>query len=412
MNGMPFEVIRACRGCGASNLESVFDLGSMPLSDGFAKSGTDADPCFPLEVLMCNGCGLAQLRHTVAPEVLFADDYPYFSSYTQTVVDNAKVNIDEALERFKPAKDALIVELASNDGYLLKHVAARGFKTLGIDPALGPVEAARKAGIETVHAFFSTAVAEKLAAEGWRADLIFGNNVLAHVAQTGDFVRGIATMLKPTGTAIIEAPYLRDLIDHNEFDTIYHEHLCYFSAAALRVLFQRQGLFLNDVKYIPIHGGSLRMFIQHRDALSDRLKALLAEEQKAGLDRPGAFQAFAGRVDGMGMKLRKLLQDLKGARIAGYGAAAKGTILLNHFRIGPEVLDWVADKNPHKQGLYVPGVKLPIVDPVRIDTDKPDYLLVLPWNHKDEIMRQQARFAERGGRFILPVPEPVIVGGG
>lgn len=412
MNGMPFEAIAACRGCGASNLKSVFDLGAMPLSDGFAKSSTDADPRFPLEVLMCNGCGLAQLRHTVAPEVLFADDYPYYSSYTQTVVDNAKVNVDEALERFKPAKDALIVELASNDGYLLKHVAARGFKTLGIDPARGPVEAARKAGIETVHAFFSNAVAEQLAAEGWQADLIFGNNVLAHVARSGDFVRGIATMLKPTGTAIIEAPYLRDLIDHNEFDTIYHEHLCYFSASALRVLFQRQGLFLNDVKHIPIHGGSLRMFVQHRDAPSDRLRALLAEEEKGGLNRPGAFQAFASRVDGMGMKLRKLLQDLKGkgARIAGYGAAAKGTILLNHFRIGSDILDWVADKNPHKQGLYVPGVKLPIVDPVRIDSDKPDYLLVLPWNHKDEIMRQQARFVERGGRFILPVPEPEIVG--
>jgi len=409
-----FRAITACRCCGSSNLVSVFDLGQMPLSDGFSKSGGTPDPLFPLEVLMCKICGLAQLRHTVAPEVLFDDVYPYFSSYIQTVVDNAKANVDEAIARFKPAKDALVIELASNDGYLLKHVAAHGIRTLGIDPARSVVEAARKSGIDTMHAFFTEALAIELAKEGKRADLIFGNNVLAHVAATGDFVRGIAHLLKPNGTAIIEAPYLRDLIDHNEFDTIYHEHLCYFSVMALCALFQRNGLFLNDVKRIPIHGGSLRMFIQHQDAPSESMRMLLAEEKSAGLDRPEAFRAFAGRVADMGRRLRALLEDLKqkGARLAGYGAAAKGTILLNHFKIGPSLLDWVADKNPHKHGLYVPGVKLPIVDPVRIEEDKPDYLLILPWNHQQEIMRAQAAFTARGGRFILPVPEPRIVGRG
>lgn len=411
MSGSAFHAITACRCCGKGDLVSVFDLGQMPLSDGFSKSGDEPDPLFPLEVVMCQACGLAQLRHTVAPEVLFDDVYPYFSSYIQTVVDNAKVNVEEAIERFTPGKDALVVELASNDGYLLKHAAARGIRTLGIDPARSVVEVARKAGIDTIHAFFTEALAIELAGEGKRADLIFGNNVLAHVAETGDFVRGIAHLLKPKGTAIIEAPYLRDLIDHNEFDTIYHEHLCYFSVSALRELFSRNGLFLNDVKRIPIHGGSLRMFIQHDDEPSERMLKLLAEEKAAGLDRPAAFLAFADRVDTMGRKLRTLLQELKqkGARIAGYGAAAKGTILLNHFRIGRSLLDWVADKNPHKHGLYVPGVKLPIVEPARVESDRPDYLLVLPWNHREEIMRGQAHFAGQGGRFILPVPEPRIV---
>ncbi len=411
MSGAAYHAITACRCCASADLASVFDLGQMPLSDGFSKSREAPDPLFPLEVLMCKTCGLAQLRHTVAPEVLFDDAYPYYSSYIQTVVDNARDNVEEALARFRLGKDALVIELASNDGYLLKHVAARGVRTLGIDPARSVVEVARKAGIDTIHAFFTEALAIDLAKEGKRADLIFGANVLAHVAGTGDFVRGIAHLLKPKGTAIIEAPYLRELIDRNEFDTIYHEHLCYFSVTALRALFRRNGLFLNDVKRIPIHGGSLRMFVQHQDAPSEYILKLLAEEKSAGLDRPEAFQAFADRIAAMGKTLRALLQDLKhkGARLAGYGAAAKGTILLNHFKIGPSLLDWVADKNPHKHGLYVPGVKLPIVDPARVEQDKPDYLLVLPWNHGEEIMRGQAAFTARGGRFILPVPEPRIV---
>jgi SAM-dependent methyltransferase len=405
--------ISACRGCGAGALVSVFDLGMMPLSDGFSRRGSAPDPTYPLEVVMCEDCGLAQLRHTVAPEILFADDYPYFSSFTRTVVENAKDNVDEAIARLAPPKDGLIVELASNDGYLLKHVTARGYTALGIDPALGPVEAARNAGIETVHAFFTEKLADELARTGRKADLVFANNVLAHVADTAGFVRGVAKILKPGGTAIIEAPYLRDLIDHNEFDTIYHEHLCYFSGSALRRLFARHGLSLNDVKRIPIHGGSIRMFVQHQDAPTDRLLSLLADEKEQGLDRPKAFQALAARVDNMGKQLRALISERQasGARIAGYGAAAKGTILLNHFGIGRECLAWVADKNPHKHGLEVPGVKIPIVDPSWVERDRPDFLLILPWNHKDEIMRQLAPFAESGGRFIIPVPEPMLTSG-
>lgn len=403
--------IAACRSCDSAALASVFDMGDMPASDGFLRARDARDPHYPLEVVMCEACGLVQLRHTVAPEVLFSDDYVYLSSFTQTVVDNARANLDEAIARFSPPKDGLIVELASNDGYLLKQAMARGYKVLGIDPAKGPVEAARKAGVETVQAFFGEALARKLAAEGRKADILFGSNVLAHVAGTADFVRGIKTMLKPGGTAIIEAPYLRELIDHNEFDTIYHEHLCYFSATALKTLFARQGLTLFDVKRIPIHGGSLRMFIAHEAPESSALTKLIADEKRDGLDKPAAFRAFADRVDAIGRKLRTLLQTLRkdGKRVAGYGAAAKGTILLNHFGIGRDLLDWVADKNVHKQGLFVPGVGLEIVSPDRIESDKPDYLVILPWNHKDEIMRQQAAHAARGGKFIVPIPDPKIV---
>jgi SAM-dependent methyltransferase len=405
--------ISGCRSCGGTRLASVFDMGLMPPSDGFSRSAAASDPTYPLDVLMCEDCGLAQLRHTVAPDALFGQDYFYFSSYTQTVLDNARENVEAALARFRPGPDALVVELASNDGYLLKQVAARGIRVLGIDPAPHPVEAARAAGIETVHAFFTEALAAELEAQGRQASLLFASNVLAHVADTRDFVRGIRRLLRPDGTAIIEAPYLRDLIEHLEFDTIYHEHLCYFSATALRGLFARQGLHLNDVERIPIHGGSLRIFVQKGDAPSGRLLAMLEEERRIGLDRAEAFQAFAARVASIGEELRGLLRRLRdeGRRVAGYGAAAKGTILLNFFRIGAEDLLWIADKNPHKHGLYVPGMKVPIVGPERIEADRPDYLLVLPWNHREEIMRQQADYARRGGRFIIPIPQPRVLGG-
>lgn len=405
--------IRACRACGGGALARVFDLGRMPASDGFTADACLPDPAWPLEVVCCAGCGLAQLRHTVAPELLFSDAYRYFSSVTRTVVDNARENVAQALARFRPPAGALVVELASNDGYLLKHAAAAGMRVLGVDPARGPVEAARAAGIETIHAFFGDDLARRMAADGRQAALVFASNVLAHVADTRGFVRGIRRILAPGGTAIIEVPYLRDLIDHVEFDTIYHEHLCYFSLTALADLFAREGLALNDAARIPIHGGSLRLFVQHEPAPSARLAALLAQERAQGLDRPQAFRDLARRVDGVGRRLHALLADLRaqGARVAAYGAAAKGTILLNHFGLGPRELLWVADRNPRKHGLFVPGVKLPVVPVERIASDRPTHLLLLPWNHRAEILRDQGAFLAAGGRFIVPIPEPVVVEG-
>jgi SAM-dependent methyltransferase len=405
--------IVACRGCGGHHLEDVFDLGRMPASDGFTSDGSGADPAWPLRVVSCTDCGLAQLRHTVAPELLFSDNYQYFSSVIRTVLENAEANVAQAIARFRPPRGALAIELASNDGYLLRHAAAAGLSVLGIDPARGPVEAARAAGIETIHAFFTETLAARLASQGRQASLLFANNVLAHVANTRGFVRGIRAVLAPAGMAIIEVPYLRDLIDHVEFDTIYHEHLCYFSLSALDRLFAEEGLSLNDAERISIHGGSLRLFVQHGCMQSERLTKMLEAERRDGLDKPDAFRGLAKRVEDVGRSLRELLSRLRseGATIAGYGAAAKGTILLNHFGIGPDDLLWIADRNPRKHGLFVPGVKLPVVPVERIAQDRPTHLLLLPWNHRAEILRDQSEFLAGGGRFIVPIPEPVIVGG-
>ena len=405
--------IAECRGCGGHALEPVLDLGGMPASDGFTAEAVRPDPAWPLEVAVCGDCGLAQLRHTVAPERLFSDDYRYFSSVTLTVVENARDNLTQAIARFRPAPGALVIELASNDGYLLRQAQAAGFEVLGVDPARGPVEAARAAGVPTLQAFFGDDLARRMVAEGRQAALVFAANVLAHVADTRSVVRGIRRILAPGGTAIVEVPYLRDLLDHAEFDTIYHEHLCYFSATALAALFAREGLALNDAERIPIHGGSLRLFVQHAPARSARLTALLAAEQAQGLHRPEAFRDLARRVEDAGRALHALLAALRarGARIAAYGAAAKGTILLNRFGLGRDHLLWVADRNPRKHGLFVPGVKLPIVPVERIAQDRPTHLLLLPWNHRAEILRDQAAFLADGGRFIVPIPEPVVVGG-
>lgn len=404
--------IECCRACASTALDTVFDLGSMPLSDGFCASATEPDARYPLQVLFCADCGLAQLAHTVAPTILFADDYPYYSSYSDTVVENARANVAAALARHPVSADGLVVEIASNDGYLLQHVRNKGIPVLGIDPAAGPVAAARKIGIDTKHAFFSSAVATELCDQGLRADLIFANNVLAHVAELSSFVEGLFYLLRDDGLAIIEVPYLRRLLDHGEFDTIYHEHLCYFSVTALERLFRRHGLFLNDVELIDIHGGSLRLFVERRANPSLEVRRLLDEERADGLDTAAAFQGFAHQVQDLRAHLNTLLRDAKarGASIAAYGAAAKGTILLNSFEIGPDLLDFVVDRNPHKQGLYVPGVKLPIKAPETLDRQPPDLLLVLAWNHKDEIMRQLSAFAQDGGKFVIPIPEVQIVG--
>jgi len=407
----PVVEVVACRACGSRRLTPVFDLGAMPLSDGFTAAAETPDPTYPLAVVFCEDCTLAQLRHTVDPQLLFTDDYHYFSSYTETVVENAARNVAAALARKPLGPDALVVELASNDGYLLQHVQARGVPVLGIDPAKGVVDAARARGIATLHAFFTRDLAEQLVAEGRRADLVFASNVLAHVADTGDFVEGIATLLKDDGTAIIEVPHLLTLLEHTEFDTIYHEHLCYFSATALDGLFRRRGLYLNDVERIDIHGGSLRLFVEKHAAPSAAVRHLLEEEAQRGLTTADGFTRFAADVRALGERLTELLDDAKahGQTIAAYGAAAKGTILLNTFGIGTERVDYVVDRNPHKHGLYVPGVKLPIRAPDHLDRTRPDLLLILPWNHKTEIMRQLSGFAAAGGAFLIPVPQPVIV---
>ncbi len=402
-----------CRSCGGDRLEVFLSLGRLPLSDDFLSPERlcREEPRYPLDVAFCHDCTLVQILETVPPEELFGEDYPYFSSFTDTLLAHARANVEARIAERGLGPDSLVIELASNDGYLLQYYRARGIPVLGIDPAPGPVRAAREKGIETLQAFFGRELAQEIATSGRRADVVHANNVLAHVADTNGFVAGIATILKPEGVAVIEAPYVRDLIDHGEFDTIYHEHLCYFSVTALTGLFARHGLHLNRVERLAIHGGSLRLFVEHREARDPSVARLLEEERELGITGFSYYARFGERVAAIRDRLTALLRGLKaeGARIVGYGAAAKGTILLNYCGIGTDILDYVVDRNVHKQGRYVPGVRLRIEPPSRIMETRPDYLLILPWNFKDEIMAQQAAFREGGGHFILPIPEPVVV---
>jgi SAM-dependent methyltransferase len=402
-----------CRSCGGEELSLFLSLGDMPLSDALLAPADleRAEPRYPLDVAFCSSCALVQILETVPPEQLFGADYPYFSSFTDALLEHSRTNVGARIEERRLDASSLVIELASNDGYLLQFYRERGIPVLGIDPAPGPVAAARAQGIETLQAFFGRDLATRLAAEGRRADIVHANNVLAHVADTGGFVAGIGLLLKDEGVAVIEVPYVKELIDRGEFDTIYHEHLCYFSVTALARLFQRHGLSLNRVEPLEIHGGSLRLFVGRGGRADGSVAEYLRAERAAGVDRLQYYSDFSSRVERLRDDLRALLAKLKseGARIAGYGAAAKGTILLNFAGIGREVLEFVADRNVHKQGRCIPGVRLPIVAPARILEEQPDYLLILPWNFKQEIMAQQALYRHRGGRFIVPIPEPVIV---
>jgi SAM-dependent methyltransferase len=402
-----------CRSCGSTELSIFLSLGNLPLSDGFleARQLVDNEPRYPLDVAFCASCSLVQILETVPPEELFGADYPYFSSFTDTLLRHSEENVKERIAERKLDAGSLVVELASNDGYLLQYYQADGVPVLGIDPAPGPVAAARAKGIDTLQAFFGLDFAKQLAAEGRRADVIHANNVLAHVADTNGFVAGIATLLKDNGVAVIECPYVKDLIEHGEFDTIYHEHLCYFSVTALRALFTRHGLHITRVVPLTIHGGSLRVFIEKQNRPEQSVHEYVESEQRLGLDRLDYYADFSNRVNQIRTELNELLQGLKErkARIVGYGAAAKGTIMLNYVGIGQETLDFVVDRNTHKQGRYIPGVRLPIASPERVLAEQPDYVLILPWNFKDEIMAQQAEYRRRGGKFIVPVPRPTII---
>jgi len=390
----------------------VLDLGAMPLTTEYRAIGDRTpEPRFPLEMAFCPDCSLVQITETLPPERLFHHDYPYYSSFSDALLQHSRENALEIIKSRKLGAGNLVVELASNDGYLLKNFVEHGIPVLGIDPAGGPAEAARKIGVRTVCAFFGRQFADNLRAEGHAADVIIGNNVLAHVADTNGFVAGIRRLLKDDGVVAIEAPYVRDMIDQGQLDTAYHEHLCYFSATAIDALFRRHGLYLNDVRWLPIHGGSLRYYAEIRANPSVAVRQLLVEEKRRGIDRADYYRDFAERVRGFRGKLRELIGRLKleGQRIAAYGAASKGAILLNFVGLDVKTIDFAVDKNPHKQGHCIPGTGIPINAPARLMEARPDYVLILPWNFRDEILEQQAAFRKAGGRFIIPIPELKIV---
>ena len=406
----------ACRSCGAPDLETVLAFGPMPLANALvAPEQLDAPESKPtLTFAVCPRCSLAQILETVDPEELFRD-YVYFSSYSDTMLKHAEESTEELIATRELDGESLVLEVGSNDGYQLQYFKRAGVPVLGIEPAENVAEVAVRAGIPTRVEFFGEELATKLAAEGTHADVLLACNVLAHVPDLNGFVAGIRTILKPDGVAVIEVPYIGELLASCEFDTIYHEHLCYFSLTALTRLFARHGLEIYRVDEIPMHGGSLRLYaaceVRDGDPIEESVTHLLVREEKSGVSDLGAYRDFAERVDALRDELIGRIDALRtrGKSVAAYGAAAKGTTLLNYFGLGPDRVAFAADRSPHKHGLCMPGVHIPIVSAEQLAEERPDYCLLLAWNFADEILEQQAAYRAAGGRFIIPLPELRIV---
>lgn len=407
--------ITRCRSCGSSNLHPVLSLGETPLANALIwKEHLDIpEPKFPLEVVFCSDCTLVQITETVPPEILFRD-YVYYSSFSDTVVKNGQQITDRILNSRSLGPDSLVVEIASNDGYLLNFYKQAGIPILGIEPAINIAKYAEEHGVATLAEFFNESLANWLKREGRQADVFHANNVLAHVADLNGVVAGMGIILKDQGIGVIEFPYVKDMIDGVEFDTIYHEHLCYYSLTSVSWLFERHGMKIVDVERIPIHGGSLRIFVAHNieeNLVSDRVAVLRQEELGWGVNDLSFYEQFGAKVEGLRNALTACLYDLKinGKKIAAYGASAKGATLLNTFGIGADTIKFVVDRSTIKQGLYTPGTHLPILDPEQLMVEKPDYVLLLTWNFAEEILNQQVEYRNSGGKFIVPIPRLEIV---
>jgi SAM-dependent methyltransferase len=367
---------------------------------------------YPLEVGFCEQCTLVQLTHDLPREAIFDDDYPYFSSFSDSLRQHSEAHAIALIAERKLGPESLVVEVASNDGYLLRAFRDRGIPVLGIEPTAGPAAAAREVGIETLQEFFGADLARKLVADGVRADVVIANNVMAHVPELNDFVEGLATIVKDDGIVSVENPNVWDLVEHVEFDTIYHEHYCYFSTLAVDALMQRNGLTLFDVeRFSDLHGGTLRWRMTKGVDRGARAEQRIASEREAGLASFDFYANFADDVAALQSDLRVLLATLKGQgkSIAGYGAAAKGATLLNSSGIDVSTVDFIADRNLHKQGKLTPGGRIPILDPEELMLRKPDYVVLLAWNMRKEILAQQEEYRAAGGQFIIPVPQVEIV---
>ena len=404
-----------CRFCNRT-LEYVFvDLGMSPLCESILSVDqlNRMEPFYPLKVYVCSNCFLVQLEEYVSPEDIFTE-YDYFSSYSDSWLEHCKDYTDLMIERFNLEKRHHVVELASNDGYLLQYFVEKGIPCLGIEPAKNIAKVAIEKGIPTIAEFFGVKLAEKMSQAGQKADLLIGNNVLAQVPDINDFVGGMKIALKSRGVITIEFPHLMRLMEGNQFDTIYHEHFSYFSFIAAEKIFAEHGITLFDVEELKTHGGSIRIYGRHEGdttkPVTDRVREMKNRELQAGFNRIEIYSSFAEKVKETKRKLLEILIDLKrqGKRIVGYGAPGKGNTLLNYCGIRDDFLDYTVDRNPYKHGKFTPGTHIEIFPPDRIKQDRPDYLFILPWNLKDEIIKQMAFIGEWGGKFIVPIPEPRI----
>ena len=401
-----------CRFCGADVAHTFVDLGMSPLCESYLSGDqlNRMEPFYPLHVRVCQRCFLVQLQEYVSPEEIFTE-YAYFSSYSEMWLQHAKAYTDAVVERFKLGAHSRVVELASNDGYLLQYFVNRGIPVLGVEPAANVARTAIDKGVPTVVKFFGEKTALELCRERDQADLIIGNNVLAQVPDLNDFVGGIKILLKPDGVVTIEFPHLMRLVEANQFDTIYHEHFSYFSLTTAEALFAAHGLTVFDVEELPTHGGSLRIYARHTGddskPISGRVLAPRSREGAAGFSRLEYYSAFADKVKETKRGLMEFLIKAKreGKSIAGYGAPGKGNTLLNYCGIRTDFIEYTVDRNPYKHGKYTPGTHIPIYDPEKIRETKPDYILILPWNLQDEIIQQLAYARDWGAQFVVPIPE-------
>ncbi len=398
-----------CRNCGDGNIFVFLDLGYIPLANSLSSDIRVPDEKFPLRVAFCKNCSLVQITDIVPPEKLFRE-YVYLSSLSQTFLRHAK-ELSEKLIRLKNLnEDSFVVEIGSNDGYLLQYFVERNIPVLGIEPAINVAEIARQKGIPTISEFFNYEFACELSSHK-KADVIIANNVLAHIPDIDSTIRGVRQLLKEDGIFVAEFPYVKDLIEKNEFDTIYHEHVYYFSLTSIKNIIESRGLVFIDFEWLPIHGGSLRIFVGKEGEPTDKLKRALDWERNFGINSFEFYERFAEKV----FKLKEELVDTintivdRGESVAGYGAAAKATVLLNFLGLGNDKVKFVVDKNPIKQGKFIPGVKIPILPPDYLIREMPNYTIIFVWNIKDEVISQQEEYRSKGGKFIIPIPYPQVV---